>query len=369
MLAGLPYCFKFLWAPYIDQWRIPILANLMGHRRSWALLAQVGVIISLVFLALIDPREAIYGTFVASFCVSLCAATLDTVIDACRIELLSDHDRAMGASVEAIGFRIGMLASGAGALYLAASFGWVAAYMIMAGTMVVGFIAIFVAPLDDHSPVLPQKVSYYKPFQTLLQNYPIPLLLGFIFCFKATDTVLNSMSARFFYELGMTEVQFADISKIFGILLMIPGAFAGGLLLKFIGDRTGVLLALALQGASSLMFALQTLIGHHLGALMITVGVESFASGMTSTVFIVYISKFCSAPYTATHFTLLYSFGSLSRVVISSLSSHASEYISWATLFVGSAIIIFPGLIFLYMLEREERGKGMLEDIKVKNVA
>ncbi len=355
MLAGIPYSVKPLWAPFLDQFKLPYLTRKFGRRRAWALLAHMGLMAALLFLGWTNPAEHLPLTFVATFSVSLCAATLDTVIDAYRIELLPDEDRAIGASVEAIGFRIGMLTSGAGALYLAAALSWQWAYTIMAGCMVLGVIAVWTTPLEESKNVKEfhkGRVDFKAPFKSLLKQKDFFTLLGFIFCFKFADIILNAMSAPFFFELGVSKVQFADISKVFGVVLMVLGALSAGLLLKFLGDLEGVIFAFVLQMISSFMFALQAMIGYNLVALIITVGVESFTSGLISTVFIAYLSKFCRAPHTATHFTMLYSFGSLCRVLTSSGSAYLADHISWTALFLSSSLAVLPGLYFLLKIER-----------------
>lgn len=369
LLTGTPYSVKFLWAPFLDHLSLPFLSSYFGNRRAWALVAQVGIMISLFALSWIDPLQSFGWTCATAFCISFCAATLDSVVDAYRIELLEDDKRALGASVESIGFRCGMLTSGAGALYLAEALGWQWAYAIMAFCMLLGIFTILLTPLTlqaspRHHTKKPQGSSFVcfntmiehfkKSFATLIhKNYFIPLLI-FIFCFKGVDTILNAMSAPFLYELGVTKIEFADISKVFGVILMVCGALLGGIFLKYLGDLQGVILALILQIISALMFTLQAIIGHHMLALIITVGVESFTSGFVSTVFIAYLSKFCSSPHTAAHFTALYSFGSLCRVLTSSSSAFLSDLIPWSWLFCGACLLTLPGFYLIFKLEKDD---------------
>jgi PAT family beta-lactamase induction signal transducer AmpG len=159
------------------------------------------------------------------------------------------------------------------------------------------------------------------------------------------------MSSPFLYELGVSKVLFADISKLYGVFLMVIGALLGGLVMRFLGDVYGVLLALVLQMMSSLMFTLQTIIGFHIPSLIISVGVESLTSGLVSAIFIAYISKFCKTPHTASHFTLLYSFGSLSRVLLSSLSAYLADIMQWGTLFFSMSFVAIPAILLLLVLE------------------
>ncbi|MBX9977513.1 MAG: hypothetical protein K2X98_04640, partial [Alphaproteobacteria bacterium] len=206
-----------------------------------------------------------------------------------------------------------------------------------------------------------QKVHFMEPFKVLLNQKHFFIVLAFIFCFKFADTVLNAMTAPFFFELGVSKVEFADISKVFGVILMVLGALSAGLLLKYLGDLEGVILALVLQIVSALMFTLQAIIGYDVIALIITVGVESFTSGLTSAVFIAYLSKFCKTPHTATHFTFLYSFGSLCRVLSSSSAAYLADHISWAWIFFGSAFFALPGLYFIVKLEKGHQLRHLVD--------
>ena len=357
MLVGIPYSAKFLWAPLLDHVSPPIFGKILGTRRGWAILAQFCLIISLLLLGWTDPKTQFHWTLTASFLISFFSATLDAVVDAYRIELLNKQENAIGASVEAIGFRTGMLTSGAGALCLASLISWPWAYTIMAMCIFLGIIAVIKTPLPDQPKEKRQKSwkrAVFISWKGLLrQPYFIPLLL-FIFCFKCPDTVLNAMSAPFFFELGVSKIQFAEISKIFGVVLMVCGALVGGLMLRFLGDLHGAMIALFLQIVSSLMFVVQALVGYKISALIITVGVESFASGMTSAVFIAYLSKFCLSPHTATHFTILYSFGSLCRVLTSSAAAYLADRFPWEFVFTLSALGAVPGIIFLLWLERDK---------------
>ncbi len=357
MLLGLPYSFKFLLAPFLDHIRIPYLYQKLGQRRSWAILSLFGLMIFVFMLGWSNPQESLWITGIASFMISIFSSTLDTVIDAYRIELLPREKNAIGASVEAIGFRFGMMASGAGALYLAALWNWQAAYTIMAFCMVLGVIPVLYTKID-HLPRIhkmgPILNVFLESWRDLITQKTFLPLIAFIFCFKAPDIVMNAMSAPFFYEIGVSKVEFAEISKVYGIILMVVGAFTCGILLRFLGDLHGLILAIVLQAASSLMFVIQAIVGYNIDVLIIAVGVESFTSGLTSAVFIAYLSKFCTAPHTASHFTLLYSVGSLSRVITSAGSAYVAECLPWPLVFLLTACITIPGFYFLYKLEHKE---------------
>lgn len=373
MLVTLPYSFKFLWAPLIDHFPLPGLSKILGQRRSWMMLMQVGLIISLSQLAISNPTQGILSTAIAAFFVSFFSASQDIIIDAYRIEMISAPQRGHAAALETIGFRFGMLASGAGALYLASLYDWRTAYTVM--SIAVCFSLIFTLFLkepnqDPHQrKIILLDLKKYTENESKLSTIKTYILLPlrqfahkdkllhvilFIFCFKLADTVLNAMSAPFLCDIGFSKIEFANVSKLFGITLMVVGGLLGGVMIHRMGIYQSAIMCAVLQSLSCLMFTIQALVGYDCNVLMITVGVESLCSGMTSAIFIAFLSEFCCQPHTATHFTMLYSLGSLSRAVTSAGSGWLADTLGWSILFLLSAMVVFPTLFFLTKLSQFE---------------
>jgi len=366
MLVSLPYSLKFLWAPFADHYSLPYLTSRFGQRRSWALISQGGLFLSLVLLAQCNPAQSISLTALSAFCVSFFSASQDIIIDAYRIEILKAHQGGAGAALEAIGFRLGMLASGAGALYLAHVFTWRTAYLTMASGIILGIFIFYCIDEPPHTKIttLPFKRTrtltlrqwlhtlFIAPWSQLPRKQELSYLFLFIFFFKMADAILNAMSAPFLCEIGLSKLEFAHITKVFGITLMVFGGLVGGVMNHQLGIFQSIIMCIGLQGISSLMFVIQSLVGYHLGVLIITVGVESFCSGMVSAIFIAYISGFCRQPYTASHFTLLYSFGSFSRVAISALAGWLADYLGWTSLFLLSGCATLPAGYILTQFKR-----------------
>jgi len=377
MLVSLPYSLKFLWAPFADHFSLPFLTSHFGRRRSWALLSQAGLLISLLALAHCDPRQSIFLIALSSFFVSFFSASQDIIIDAYRIEILKAEYSGAGAALEAIGFRFGMLASGAGALYLAHTFTWRIAYLTMAIGIIFGMIVFCLIAEPKHNKTsaltFNQKgerslrqwlhTLFIVPWIQLPKKRELVYLLAFIFCFKMGDTVLNAMGAPFLYDLGFSKIEYANVTKIFGITLMVFGGLIGGVMIHQLGILQSTVMCVGLQGVSCLMYVIQSLVGYHLNVLIVTVGVESFCSGMVSAIFIAYISNFCRQPYTASHFTLLYSFGSLCRVVISALAGWSADSMGWTTLFLITAVFILPAIYILIKLVELSEENKLLSDI------
>ncbi|MDP5370272.1 MAG: MFS transporter, partial [Pseudomonadota bacterium] len=174
----------------------------------------------------------------------------------------------------------------------------------------------------------------------------------FILFFKIADTVLNAMSAPFLYDLSFNKIEYANITKSFGISLMVVGGLAAGYLIHQLGCLFVVGASLFLQAVSCLLFIIQSWVGHDLSILVITIGVESFASGMASTAFIAMITIYCKSPFSAGHFTFLYAVGSLSRVIVSLLAGITADLVGWSWLFFLTGLTTVPAFWFLICVKR-----------------
>jgi PAT family beta-lactamase induction signal transducer AmpG len=192
-----------------------------------------------------------------------------------------------------------------------------------------------------------------QSIRQLYANTPFISLLLLIFIFKAPDTILNAMSAPFLHTLGFSKIEYADITKSFGIPLMVLGSLIAGYLVHHLGCLLVVALVIILQTVSCLLFLIQFWVGHDISILFVTVGVESFASGMTLTAFISMISMYCKPPFSAGHYSFLYAVGSMGRVIISSLSGFLADYFGWNWLFFIAALTMIPAFYLLIILRKQ----------------
>jgi len=369
VVVTLPYTFKFLWGPLVDRYSLPIIGKLLGKRRSWALFAQTLLVLSLVGLGDTDPQNHLLLTAFMAFLVALSSACQDIVVEAYRIEIIDEDQYGVAASSTYLGYRIGMLISGYGALYLSSFLEWSDVYSIMALFVVLGMITVFLAPRTQimvqsasphpkHREISPNehlpsrffkwlKVTFLPPLRELLQHYDWRVVIAFIFFYKVGDTVLNVMTTPFLIEVGYSTLEIANVAKLFGISAMIVGGFLGGFFLTRFGILASLILCSALQILSSLMFLVQALAGYNLGVLTITIGVENFTCGLGAAAYIAYLSSMCSAPNTATHFALLSSFGSLARVILSIAAGWLADQMSWSEFYLMTAFACIPCMILL----------------------
>ena len=365
VVVTIPYTFKFIWGPVVDRVKLPFLFKMLGQRRSWALVSQLALIFMLLGLGNSNPKDHIYGTALWAFGVAFCSAIQDIVIEAYRIEIIDENQKGSAASSTYLGYRMGMMMSGYGALYLAAIFSWQMAYEIMAILVGFGLITTLFSPATkmitySPAPHLSQKsikiharfwewlkTTYAPPLKELLQNYDWRVVLAFIFFYKVGDTALNVLNNPFLMELGYSKLEIAHVAKLFGISAMIAGGFLGGLLLNRFGILSSLMLCAVLQILSSLMFVIQALIGYNLNVLVITIGVENMSCGIGAAAFIAYLSSMCSTPHTGTHFALLSSFGSMARILLSIGAGFLADLLPWSIFFTITAIACVPCLILL----------------------
>lgn len=365
VVVTVPYTFKFLWGPFVDRIKLPLLSKHLGQRRSWALVAQIVLIFMLLGLGASNPKINIFETALWAFGVAFCSAIQDIVVEAYRIEIIDEDQRGSAASSTYLGYRLGMMMSGAGALYLAATYSWQTSYQVMAFLIGIGLLTTLLSPSPKTLVFSPAphlslrnkvpsrelwkwiKSTYGPPIRELWQTYDWRVVFAFIFFYKVGDTTLSVMNTPFLVELGFSKLEIAHVAKLFGISAMIVGGFTGGLFLNRFGILSSLMLCAVLQVLSSLMFVIQALVGYNLSVLVITIGVENLTCGLGAAAFIAYLSSLCSVPHTATHFALLSSFGSLVRILLSMGAGLLADLLPWSLFFTLTTAACLPCLFLL----------------------
>ncbi len=354
----------------VDRIRIPLLFDLLGQRRSWALVSQLALIFMLVGLGESDPKEYIFQTALWAFGVAFFSAIQDIAVESYRIEIIDEYQQGSAASATYLGYRMGMMASGVGALYLAAIFSWQTAYLVMAALVMLGVLTTFLSPsppnfeIDRATPPKQTRrklydqlrewirLTYGVPLKDLLRTIDWRIVFAFIFFYKVGDTTLSVMNTPFLVELGFSKLEIANVAKFFGISSMMIGGIVGGILLNRFGILACLILCAALHVLTSLMFVVQTFAGCDLNVLIFTIGFENLSCGLGAASFIAYLSSLCHTPYTATHFALLSSFGSLARILLSVFSGFLADLLPWSLFFTFTAIASLPCLFLLVYASR-----------------
>ena len=365
-LVGTAYSFKFVWAPLIDRVPPPLP---LGRRRGWGITIQILLIAAILAMGTCNPKHNLPLMAVLAVAVAFLSASQDIVIDAWRVESLTSDQQAPGAAMIQSGYRIGMLAAGAGALFIAASTGWFAAYATMAALLGIGLLVFWFAP----EPKVPGESAYVArsawqvishsfatavigPFRDFMRRPLWPIILIAIFGYKMGEAMAGVMSTPLYISLGFSLREIATASKIFGFFSIVVGALIGGVVTTRFGIRTSLILCGVLQSLGNLFFVLQAVGGHRIGYLALCVTAENITGAMAGTALITWLSSLCSPAFTATQFALLSSLASLSRTVVASSGGVLSEKIGWVDFFLLTSCVGLPAiLLILWIGPRDQR--------------
>lgn len=359
-LVGIPYTFKFLWAPIFDHLAIPGLTRWLGRRRSWALLTQALLALAILAMGFTDPARAPLLTAAAALAIAFLSASQDIVIDAYRIEVLRENEQGAGAAGTQLGYRFGLLAAGAGALALSDFLSWPLVFCLLALLVGVGMIGTLIGPEPQVAAVKAAPDSVAKRLQTMIVQPLLEFLtrpaaiaiLLFVLLYKFGDAIGGVMANPFYVELGFTGVEIAGITKVFGVIASLLGVAVGGAMVARYGVMRALLIGGILQAVTNLLFAVQAMLGHDLMMLTVSIGADNFTGGLGSAAFVAYLSGLCNRQFTATQYALLSSFMAAGRTILASGGGFLAEYLDWVSFFVATAFLAVPGLLLLAWLRR-----------------
>ena len=386
---GLAYTLKFLWAPIVDALDVPVLARLLGRRRGWLVFSQLLLIAAIAFLAFCDPVASPYWVAVGALLVAAASATQDIVIDAFRIESLDESEQAAGMAAYVAAYRIGMLASTAGALFLVSGFeglgfgkdgAWSAGYLAMAALVVIGIATTLIATEPAKSataaiehaaqarenPLVRVAKAAYASFADFLTRDSAIVILVFVVLYKFCDAFAGAMTAPFVIDLGFSRNDYAAIVKGVGLAATLIGGFAGGALARAYPLVTSLWIGAFLQMASNLVFTWQALVGVNLWALTVTIIVENFTGAIGTVIFVAYLSALCNNPlHTATQYALLTALAAVGRTYLSAGAGFVAERTGWPMFFVISALTALPSLVLLVWLQRRGNFKNLVKPTRI----
>ncbi len=363
---AIPYSFKFVWAPLVDSLPFPLLTRLLGRRRGWLIGAQACLMASIIFMGTVDPAIAPWFTALAALLVAFWSATQDILVDAYRVELLPTEKQGTAAATYVLGYRLGMIASSAGALHLDATMGWSATYTIMGLLIGFGMIAALIAgepKVIAANTIAAIRGSWIQraliaPFRDFMSRPGWLIVLCFTALYKLPDAFIGLMSSVFFIELGFTKPEIADISKLYGLIATIAGGFLGGWLMTRFRLITLLWTIGLAQGFTNLLYITFTYTGAQLSVLALVITGDNLVSGMSATVFVAYLSGLCNARFTATQYALLSSLASASRTMLSTPAGWCAATLGWTWFFGLSALLPLPSLILLIWLQKNSRQKS-----------
>jgi PAT family beta-lactamase induction signal transducer AmpG len=362
---GLAYTLKFLWAPFVDAIDVPVLAKRFGRRRAWMLTSQLFVAVALVGSGVSDPKTGLAWTALFTFLAAFGSATQDICTDAWRIDAAPDERQGIMVAAYQLGYRIALLTAGAGALYIAEFVSWRVSYATMGVLMSVGIVATLLSPVVDRgrdAAAAPQRFDLVRavkePIVDLYARMGRVLVVVLLLCalYRMSDFLAGVMSGPLYVDLGFTKSQIASVTKVYGVIVGIIGAFAGGIMVARVGLFPAMIAGAAAQAAAHLSFAWLSTQGASLPALIVAISIDNFSQSFGGTILVTYMSGLTRAGFVATQYALLSSMYALPGKVVAGGSGFVVEAYGYAFFFCLTAAILVPVTALIYVVWRSPLG-------------
>jgi PAT family beta-lactamase induction signal transducer AmpG len=359
-LVGVPYIWKFLWAPLMDRYALPIL----GRRRGWILLFQACLAASIGYMGFCSPTDDLTTLAMVALIVAFFSATQDIVIDAYRVDTIPPHERAVAAAVAAFGYRTAAMLAGAALVVIAAHLGWRLAFLVVAALMVAMMITTTRAPEPSSGGRPPQTLvqAVWLPLKNLLNRKGAVGFLLLVLLYKAGDAFALSLYSTFMLRGPGFTLDELSAGKVTMTVATIFGVSLGGWLYL----RWGMFRSLAVfgvcQALTNLLYSWLALAGHKFWLLILATALDTMAGGMGQAAFVAFLMSLCSASFSATQYALLSAMSALPRVVTGAIAGVVAPAVGWPKFFVITCLTAVPGLILLLLLKRPLRDLAERED-------
>ena len=372
--VGLAYGFKWVWAPLVDHLSIPVLTPLMGRRRSWLLVAQVAIVVGLLGMAVSNPQDSLTPLVGFALLVAFGSATQDIALDAFRIESAQARLQAVLAASYQTGYRLAMIWAGAGVFWIAAKAelgslpagsyqdaAWAWAYTVMALSMGLGMATVLFSPEPTTVDLPPAhnlrswlQVAVVAPLSEFIRRYRwhAVLVLALIGTYRISDIVMGIMANPFYVDMGYSKEEVATVTKLYGVVMTLVGAFVGGVMVLRWGVMQVLMLGAVLSALTNLLFAWLALLGHDVYALIAVVSADNLSSGIASAAFIAYLSSLTNVQYSATQYALFSSLMLLLPKFLAGFSGVAVDAGGYAWFFTGTAALGLPVLLLVWLARR-----------------
>ena len=352
-MTKLPYALRFLWAPVLDGYYLPFLAARFGHRKSWLLIIQSGLFLSLLFMAKTSPGLNPCLTAVAALLTAFFSASQDIIIDVLRIELLPENKQSYGAAAYIFGYRIGLLFSTAGAILFSSRIGWHCTYSLMSLFALVGMAATM--RLDEIKSVKKLSSDWFirsvkLPVKDFLSRKGWLVIVIFLLLYKLNNATISAFANSFYRDCGFSKDEIAYITKIYGLAATLAGGFWGGIFAARYKIRSCLLYTGILEGLTSAAFAVQSAIGHNIWLLVAVISFDNFVGAVGGVVLTVYLSGLCNRSYTATQYALFSSMLAFSRDIIAANTGIALDTFGFYRFFIVNSFLVLPSLIIIRWL-------------------
>lgn len=361
-LVGLPYTWKFLWAPVMDRFVPPFL----GRRRGWLIVTQAALVAGIAAMAFASPRGDLTLLATLAIFVAFASASQDIVVDAYRTDIVSREQRGLAGALGVVGYRVAMLVSGAFALLLVGgsfwipAIGWSNSYLVMAVLMAVGIAAALwgAEPMAVAPPPRTLREAVVEPLREFFSRPAAVWLLVLLVLYKLGDAFAGSLTTAFLLRgAGFSLEDVAYVNKAVGFAATIAGVLLGGALMVRLGLYRALIAFGVLQAVSNLAFMWLALSGRSYPIMVLAVGFENISGGMGTAAFVALLMALCDHRFTATQYALLSALASLGRVYVGPAAGLATDPkylgLDWATFFFLTFLVALPGLYLVWRFRKE----------------
>lgn len=388
--VGITFSIKVFWAPVVDRLAVPPFTTLLGKRRGWMLIAQIGIAAGLLGIAYTDPASDLETIVYFALLVAFASATQDIAIDAYRIEAVEKTLQGAMAATYQLGYRIGLIAAGAGALYVAEFTSWQTAYTVMAALVGVGVATVLIIRepevVRDQATLLREAAllrriegegehrgamhritawssgAIISPFVDFFaRNGAFALvILALVGLYRLSDITLGVMANPFYVDLGFSKEQIASIAKLYGVVATMIGALLGGVAVARFGLLKSLLIGAVLVAATNLVFALLAVVGPDLRLLTAAITADNIANGFAGSAFIAYLSSLVNTTYTATQYALFSSLFTLPGKIVAGGSGYVVEAAGYVNFFFYASALGIPAILLVLYLMYHQRQQERL---------
>jgi len=347
-LIGIPYTWKFMWAPFMDAYSPPLL----GRRRGWMFITQLLLLFSIIALGNLHPEQSLMGVVWLTTAIAFFSASQDVVLDAYRRELLPDLELGLGNSIHVQAYRIAGLIPGSLGFILADHIAWPGVFIVVASFMGVGLLlTLFIseAVATPRKPISLQEaiIEPFKDYFVRLGKVTGILILLFMLLYKIGDSMATAMSTTFYIQTGFTLTEIGTVAKFCALVPAIAGGFLGGILMIKMGINRALWFFGAFQWVAILGFALLSMMGNKIWFLGIVVSLEYLAIGLGTAAFTAFIARTTNPAFAATQFALLTALAAVPRTFVNATTGFLVDYMGWTHFFLLCMLLAVPGMLLL----------------------
>ena len=355
----LTYSLKFLWAPFVDRFSIPLF-DFYGPRRSWILLMQIIIFVSLILISKIDPEINLLIFAIVALIIAFAGSIQDIAIDALRIESAKLEDQGNLAAGYQFGYRVSILVGSSFSLLIADAYSWSVAYQLMALIIIINLICSFLISTEEKNEKLVELNhinSIVEPIKDFFERFGIKLasiLLLIVATYRLTDIVMGPMANPFYIDTGysLTEIGYV---KIIALVATIVGVFVGGVLIKQMGLYKSLMIGAVLVMFTNLLFSFAAINDKNMFLLSSIVASDSITAGIVGTVNITFLTSLVSPKYTGFQYALFTSlmaflgktFSGFSGIFVENFQEIFGFSYGWMGFYIFTSLLAIPAILLI----------------------